>query len=372
MNSLTFALVTVLVLSAFGLLWYYVFYGLLLQTLKKHFKPIKKGLYNPTFSIIIPAYNEENIIKDKIANTLSFDYPKGKVEIFVVDDGSVDKTYEISSGEEAVKTLKIKRGGKNKAINSALKIASGEIIVQTDADCFSSRKDALLKLSENFADPSVGAVTAGINFLPSKSKFISRFLGEQIIDNEDTRLIESQLDSVASGLGVFLAFRRESVSRLHEKCLADDVDISLQVRAKGFRVVYEPELMINTASPDDLGVWYRQYLRRTLSGFVTLIQHKKMLFNRRLGWFGLLILPTRALLIHLTPLLCLGVVVPLAILYPAVTAILISCFLFMGFFSFLIKKFLIVQIVQFHVLFVYLFGKYGPEYWMKEPRTKSN
>jgi cellulose synthase/poly-beta-1,6-N-acetylglucosamine synthase-like glycosyltransferase len=369
MNFETLILITVMSLSVFGLLWVYVLYGLVLRALKRYFRPVVKGTYYPTLTIIIPAYNEERIIEKKIANTLSLEYPKDRLETIVVDDGSSDNTYEISKRIEGVKTFRINRGGKNKAINSGLRMASGEVVVQTDADCFSTKKDALLKLSEDFADPSVGAVTAGVSFLPSKSKFISKFLSGQGIPEQNTSYFESQLDSVSSGMGVFLAFRRELVSELHEECLADDVDISLQVRAKGFRVVYEPELAITTSSPDDLGVWYKQYLRRTLSGLVTLIQHKSMLFNRRLGWYGLVILPTKSLLIHLTPLFCLGCIIPLAILCPTLAAFLVFGFLLLSLFSFLMKKFLIVQVVQLHVFLVYLLGRYGPKYWVKEPRA---
>lgn len=353
------------------LAWVYLFYDFFLQGLKRHFKPVRKGYCSPTFSIIIPAYNEERMIKEKILNTLSLKYPPDKKEIIVIDDGSSDRTFQIAQSFSGIKALRIPRGGKNKAINAGLQIASGEVVIQTDADCFSRREDALTRVAENFADPCVGAVAAGINFIPSESDFITKFLSRGHAHGRRTWIAEGQLDSVSSGLGVFLAFRRELVPTIHEKCLADDVDISLQVRARGLRIVYEPELEIVTPSPSGFKVWYRQYMRRTLSGLVTLTHHRSMLFNRKLGWYGMVILPTRSLLVHLTPFFCLGFLASAILLHPMLGGVLTVLFLCLGLFSFIVRKFLIVQIVQLHALAMFVSGRFGPQYWMKEPRKSA-
>lgn len=368
MTPSTFLLFIVFI-CGFFLAWTYVLYGFFLRALKRFYKPIRKGQFLPTISVIIPAYNEESVIEKKLKNTLSLTYPKDKMEIIVVDDGSTDRTSEIAGKFKDVKVISIKRSGKNVAINHALSKASGEIIVHTDADCFSVRKDALMRVVENFADPSIGAVSSGIQFQESKSAFINKFFNTSPPFSNPTWVYEGLLDSMSSGLGVFLAFRRSLVKEIDEKCFADDVAISIHVRKQGLRVVFEPELEIVTQSPHELRAWYRQYLRRTLSGLVTLLNHKSLLFNPKYGWYGTLILPTKSLFPHLVPFFIIGGVAAIYAMNPVIGTVLTLATLLLALFSFNVKKMVVVQFVGLHAWIYYLLGRYGPTYWMKEPRS---
>ena len=116
----------------------------------------------PLVSIIIPAHNEEAGIEAKLQNLLALDYPREEVEILVGSDGSSDRTQEIVErfAREGVGLISLpQHQGKSAIQNGLVAVASGEILVFTDADCILPAH-ALRCLIENFADPRVGLVTA--------------------------------------------------------------------------------------------------------------------------------------------------------------------------------------------------------------------
>ena len=133
--------------------------SLCLDRKKKNPEFVEMG--SPKVSIIIPAYNEEGGIAGTLKSALEIDYPKEKLEIVFVDDGSKDNTYEIASKfkSERVKILKMsKNSGKGAAMNFAIKNSSGEIIVTMDADNTHVTKDALKKLVACFDSPDIVCV----------------------------------------------------------------------------------------------------------------------------------------------------------------------------------------------------------------------
>lgn len=101
---------------------------------------------HPTISIIVPAYNEEVYIQRRIENLLGLDYPKDKLEIVIVDDGSIDKTYEIAR-QYPVKIIRINHSGPAKAKNVGLEHATGELVSIQDANDFTLDKDYLKKIA---------------------------------------------------------------------------------------------------------------------------------------------------------------------------------------------------------------------------------
>ena len=346
--------------------WTYGLYPLTVRLLKSFYKPIKKSKgFFPSFSVLIPVYNEENSIKEKIENIRSLEYSQDKVEIIVVDDGSTDRTLEILEEFEDVKILRLKRSGKTAAINAGLKTATLDIVLLTDADCLLA-SDALLRAAEAFYDDSVGAVSGKTCLRNSKPSLVvkeSSHISGSLIENE------SQLDSVPSGMGGFLAFRRKLVKMLNPECLADDVDISIKVRMAGYRIVYAPSIMVSTWDPDDFKTWYHQTVRRTLQGLTTLFHNKRVLFNPKYGWFGMLIFPTRLFLHRLTPFfLILGLISSLFI------SLFLSVFLLIllaigVIFLPRIRKLFIIQFAFLNAWGLFLMGRHG-EVWKRGARQE--
>ena len=351
------------------LIWSYGAYLPFFRSLKRFYKPIFKKRYFPFISIVIATYNEEEAIAEKLRNTLSLDYPKDKVEIIIVDSDSQDKTVQvakrIAKDFQAIKIIEEEsRQGKSHALNTSLKKVKGDIVLITDADCFALRKDTLIRLTENFADSSVGAVAAFPEFKSEGKSLIPR----SFVRMGSLATYANLLDSIPTGFGEFLAFRRELVEKLDERCLSDDVDISTQVRKKGFRVVFEPEIQLVENLPREFKYWYKQMVRRKLNTFTTILHRKSMFFNPKYGWYGMLILPTAMLFPNLSPFLIIGSLVSLFAINPIYCFISTLIVVLLSVFSPLVRKFLVLQIVLLHAWFLYLFRRQKAA-WEKEPHV---
>lgn len=347
------------------LLWTYALFPLVLRLLRPFYRPIRKGKLEPSISIILPTYNEESTIAKKIENTLWLDYPEYKKEIIVVDSASTDRTVDEARKFTKVKTIREnERLGKSHALNVALQNASGDIVLVTDVDSFSVRKDALLRMTENFADSSVGAVATPIIFSESKKSLI-RKEAAGIVKGEWVRL--SLLDSIPTGYGEFLAFRKNLVQKLDVRCLSDDIDISMQVRRKGYRVIAEPNIEIVEPAPAKFKEWYKQIVRRKLNGYTSLWHKKSMLFNHNYGWYGTMILPTNMLFHNLSPLLLLGCFFTGFALNAFLPPLLLAVVLIASIFSALVRKFLMVQLVDLNAWGLFLLHKHKPAWEKEEP-----
>ena len=351
-------------ISTSFIVWTYGVYPLVVRLLKPYYKPIKrKSGYLPSFSVIVPAYNEASVIGKKLENLLSLDYPRDKVQIIVSDDGSTDHTAQIVERFNGIKIIKSNRVGKTEAINKGLKEASGEIILLTDADCFLSR-DALVKAAQSFFDESIGAVTGGIVLLDYEPSFIIKnfSLGRAQLFHR-----EGLLDSIPTGMGGFLAFRRKLIEKLDPRCLADDVDISIRARMKGFRVIYDPQVVTYTWDPNMFGSWYKQTVRRTLQGLTTLFQHKSVLFNPKYGWYGALILPTRLLLHRLTPFFLVIALIASFFIDPVFSLTLVAISLIAVMLAPRVRKMFVMQLIFLNAWGLFLFRGYG-SIWKRGPR----
>lgn len=189
-------------------------------------------------------------------------YPKERLEIIVVSDGSTDKTNEIIEefADTGVKLIKFSdRGGKARALNIAAPQARGEIILFSDARQLYN-KDAILELVSNFSDKEVGAVSGELHIL--KKKPVQRLDTVEKAENEnDTRSEngvgegvglywkyekflrrnESQIDSTLGATGAIYAIRKELFSPIPEDTILDDFVIPMRVVLKGYRIIFEPK-----------------------------------------------------------------------------------------------------------------------------------
>jgi len=343
------------------LAWTYGIYPLVVYFLSKKIgTPLNKKIaFFPSLSIIIPTYNEESVIEEKVKNTLEVDYPKDRLEIILIDSKSTDRTVEIAQKYSEITVIQEeKRWGKSHAINVALEHVSGDIVLLTDADCLISQ-DALKIAMSNFSDQSVGAVAA-IPFSGSRKERSKR--------NVFISKCESSVDSIVSGVGRFLVFRKALVPRIDERCLADDFEISLKVRATGKRVVFDPNIKVYESEPTGFRFWYRQIVRRTVTGLTTLSHHSDMIFNPSYGLFGLLILPSRSFLPKLAPFLVIVLLMLLSISnFKLLLLLLAIALVVLGFWK-PSRRYLAIEIAVLHSLFLFFSGRYSKA-WKKEPHT---
>lgn len=350
------------------LTWTYLVYPLLIRMLKRYYKPIRKSDVLPLFSIIVPAYNEANVIRRKLENLLSLDYPQNRVEIIVVDDGSTDNTSEIVTSfldNTRVSLIKSDRVGKTEAINKGLKQVRGDFVLMSDADCF-LEEDALVKAAQDLSDDSVGAVTGNIKLMDRKTSALRKDPSSSMVKLFE---LESRLDSVPTGMGAFLAFKRKLIDSLDPRCLADDVDITIRVRKKGFRIIYDPEVVVHTWDATTFFSWYKQAVRRTLQGLTTLFRHKSVMFNPKYGWYGAIILPTRLLLHRLTPFFLIIALISSFLISPIFCLLLVATSAFGALLSPSIRKMIVVQLIFLNAWLLYLSRRYQ-QVWEKGPRKQ--
>lgn len=223
----------------------YVYFGYpaLLWVLSRfRTKPVREGDVTPRMSFIVAAYNEENVIADKIANSLALDYPADRLEIIIAANGCTDRTNEIVRGfdDPRVRLLCIEKPGKMEAVNEAVRISTGDVLVFTDAD-FMLDAHALRVMAGKFADPEVGGVSGGRNPRVTRQGDATGE-GEGLFVRWDRmqKILESRIGSVYAADGLLYAIRKDLYVPLDDPNRGDDMTISTRVPLAGYRLVFEP------------------------------------------------------------------------------------------------------------------------------------
>jgi cellulose synthase/poly-beta-1,6-N-acetylglucosamine synthase-like glycosyltransferase len=192
----------------------------------------------PHVSLIVLAYDEAEIIEDKLRGTLALDYPPERLEVLVVTDGSRDGTPERARRVPGVRVLHDpRRGGKLAAMNRGRAEARGEILVFSDANNRYSR-DALRALVAPFADPEVGVVTGRKAIDDGSGRPLDRAEGLYWRYESRLKAWESAIGSVTGVAGEILAFRREAYRSPRLGTMNEDFVQAMLAAVDGWRVVY--------------------------------------------------------------------------------------------------------------------------------------
>jgi len=290
-------------IAFFSIIAVYIGYPITIFIISKVYRVhINKGDITPMLSVIISAHNEENVIEKKINNTLGIDYPKEKFEVIVVSDGSTDMTNDILSRySKRIKTVEIAENrGKTNAINQAMEVASGEIVVFTDANVRLA-KDAVRKLVANFVDPSVGCVCGQSTYSnPDESETAGSHSLYWRYENF-LKYYESQTGSMCVADGAIFGIRRSLYTPLAVEDI-DDFATSMLILSKGYRVILDPRSKAFEKSAILLSEELRRRRRISNRLFSTYrrIRHElhhmawfdkyKFFFHRLLRWYTFLLL----------------------------------------------------------------------------------
>ena len=237
-------------------------------------KPVLRGTNEPTVSIVLVVRNEASTLPRKLRNLAALDYPRERMEFVVVSDGSSDRTAEILS--EAAKDgrfhILISPEPKGKAcrLNEALAAAKGEITVFMDARQQIER-DALRRLVENFADPTVGCVSGELMLGDATSGEAEKGMGIYWRVEKKIRELESASGSVVGATGALYAARTSLLAPIPAETILDDVLLPLNVSRQGVRVIFDGRA--RAWDDPDLGA-EREFRRkvRTLTGNYQLVQ----------------------------------------------------------------------------------------------------
>lgn len=222
----------------------------------------------PALTHLVAAYNEADIIEDKIINSAQLDYPKGKLKTYFVTDGSTDETADIVSRHPEVQLFHSpERKGKINAVNRVMKLVDTPIVVFSDANTLLNNK-ALEKIARHYRDKSVGGV-AGEKIILKKSADNAAGAGEGLYWKYESFLKrkDSELNSIVGAAGELFSVRTELFIEPPSSIIIEDFYISLLIASKGFRFVYEPEATATeTASASVQEEWKRK-VRICAGGF---------------------------------------------------------------------------------------------------------
>lgn len=197
--------------------------------------------YEPEVALIVPCYNEASVIEEKLKNCFELDYPKNKLKLIFITDGSDDGTSKILAKHVGITVLHDDiRQGKSVAENRAMKHVKTPYVIFSDANT-RLNKEAVREMVKHYQDEKVGAV-AGEKRIVSDGKDSASAAGEGFYWKYESRLkqLDSELHSVVGGAGELISFRSDLFQPLEEDTLLDDFVQSMRITLKGYRVVYEP------------------------------------------------------------------------------------------------------------------------------------
>lgn len=292
------------VVSVFLVAYTYLGYPLVLWVLTKiRSQDVRKGEVFPSVSIIITARNESSKIRRKIDNSVTLNYPPSLVEVIVASDASTDGTDEIvrSYARTGVQLVRAQeRRGKEYAQGLAVAAARGEVLVFTDAAAILER-DMLKRLVENFADPTVGAVSTEDVLVDAEG---SPTAEELYVKYEMwVRRLETRFHSLVGLSGSCFAIRKELCSEW-SSTLASDFVGALQAARKGYRSVADPSARAIFHPVMSAHLEIPRKVRTFLRGITVLMANRDMLNPLQYGRFAFQ-LASHKLLRFLAPFLLL-------------------------------------------------------------------
>jgi len=286
----------------------YIGYGLIIFVLSKLKRQPRtlKDLPNedlPEVTVLIAAYNEEQCIEEKIDNTLNLDYPKDKLSVFFVTDGSTDNTPLIIKKFHAVKLFhEFQRKGKIHAVNRVMKDVTTPIVVFSDANTLLNR-EALRKIVRHYQDSRVGGV-AGEKRIYKSTEDNASGSGEGFYWKYESFLKrkDAEVYSIVGAAGELFSIRTALYEEPAENTIIEDFVMSLRICAKGYRFMYEPDACaLETASAAIDEEWKRK-VRICAGGFQAMIKLKSLLNPFRYGILSFQYISHRVLRWTLAPL----------------------------------------------------------------------
>jgi biofilm PGA synthesis N-glycosyltransferase PgaC len=214
--------------------------------------------YRPKVSILVPTYNESDVIRFKLENLQTIDYPKDLTQIIIVDSNSSDGTVKIARDfadhhKETNITIIVEgeRRGKSAALNMALKHSSGEVIIVSDADCFWP-PHILLKTLPFLADPSIGGISGPKVLMNSEQSRTTKSEDTYLSLMSTVALGQSKVGSTLFFEGGFSAYKKKVLESFDPyKTGSDDCGTIIKLLESQFKAILIPEARFYTVFPLD-------------------------------------------------------------------------------------------------------------------------
>ncbi len=256
----------------------------------------------PSVSVIVPCWNEASTVAATCDSLLALHYPKEKLEIILVDDGSTDATPEAMARfaqHPQVRIIRKENGGKHTALNAGIALTRSDLVGCLDADSF-VEPDALREVVSCFADPMVVAVTAAMSVHKPRN-VLQHMQNAEYSFGITLRHTFASLNGLYVTPGPFSFYRRDIIEKLggfrygHQ---TEDMEMALRIQHAGYGIENAPRARVYTQAPATIRGLIKQRTR-WISGFLRNIlgEYRSLIGSRRHGALGMLVLPTALLAI---------------------------------------------------------------------------
>ncbi len=264
-------------------------------------KRIKRADWWPSVTIIVPCYNEEKTVTNTLFSILALNYPKDKLKIIIVNDGSTDGTMNVLKQFEKNPQIEIyskENGGKYTALNYALERTTSDFVGCLDADSF-VEPETLSRIIKHFEEKDVMAVTPAIAVYKPKNIIQTVQAVEYVWGIFICKML-SYLGSLRVTPGPFSIFRTEVFRKLggyREAYHTEDLEYALRMQKNHYKIVNAHDAMVHTVAPKNVKALYRQRVRWTYGFINNSIDYRSLFFKKEYGTLGLLTLPVAVLTI---------------------------------------------------------------------------
>lgn len=281
---------------------------------RNHYKLTKP--ITPRVAVVIPSWNEADVIGNTIEHLLSMDYPSESLKLYIVDDASTDNTFEIVDEKykiypQNIYYIKRDKGGEGKAhtLNAGLKVVLeedwAEAILIIDADVL-FEKTTLRKMVRHFEDPNVGAVMAYIKEGSTSNSLINKFIAfEYICAQAASRRAQNVLGVTACLAGGAQLLTKENLiaigGQIDTSSLAEDTFTTFKTQLSGRKTIFDPYAIVWAEEPNSLVALWKQRLRWARGNIQVTKAFKHIWLNKEAGnlgsfgfsfiWFTIMLMP---------------------------------------------------------------------------------
>ena len=259
-------------------------------------QPLRMPGKYPSVTIVVPAWNEGETILGTVHSLLALDYPKDRLTIFIVDDGSTDNTLEVAKrfeGHPQIRVFTKENGGKFTALNLGLTHATSDLIGCLDADSFVA-SNALKEIIPYFDNQEIMAVTPSVQ-IHNPDNILRRVQAAEYMIGEFTRKVFSRINGLYVTPGPFSIYRRKifaTVGGFVHGYNTEDMEMALRLQSHQMRIENAHTALVYTVSPATPRALYNQRVR-WVSGFLknAFFKYRHMFFNPKYGNLGMLTMP---------------------------------------------------------------------------------
>jgi len=274
---------------------YYTIFWLMFLFDKKVVPKVRKLKKFPKVTIAVPCYNEAGNISRTMKTLSELDYPKDKVRIIAINDGSTDNTLGILrklQKKYGFEIINQKNKGKYRALNAALVKTTSEYFVCLDADSFVMH-DALKLMVADFTNPRIAAVMPVMKVDKPKT-WMERFQHLEYMTSIFLKVLMQRKDAIPVAPGPFTIYKTDVIKKLgafRKGNYVEDMEMAFRLQSENYLLRQNLDAIVYTKAPPKFMGYYKQRIRWYGGTIMNCIDYRRMFFNKKFGDFGFIQLP---------------------------------------------------------------------------------